>query len=1740
MTSHFQSLRQGIVTNPNQALSEIPLLTDAEKHQLLVEWNDTRIDYPSDKCIHELFETQVAKTPDAIAVVFADQQLTYRELNSRANQLAHYLRKLSVGPETLVGICMERSMEMIVGLLGILKAGGAYVPLDPTYPKERLAFMLEDSRAPFLLTQARLGELRPAFGGTSITLDQDCQDIAQESTANVGPVQSPETLAYVIYTSGSTGKPKGVMIQHGSVVNFLASMARQPGLCETDTLLAVTNLSFDMTVLDIYLPLTVGARIVLARREDAADGLRLRNLLSDSSATVMQATPATWRMLLAVGWQGSRELKILCGGEALSEDLAKQLGQHCASLWNMYGPTETTVYSSSELYCGHLSGRTVPIGRPIANTQIYILNQQLQPVPIGVPGELHIGGDGLARGYLNRPELTAEKFIANPFGADTTSRVYKTGDLARYLPGGNIEFLGRIDHQVKIRGYRIELGEIEAVLAQHRSIKESVVIARDDSLGSQRLVAYVVADAASVPSTNELRGFLQQTLPEYMVPSAFEFLDSLPLSPNGKLDRSALPAPGKGRPKLDETYSPPQTPVEELLAHIWAEVLTLDQVGIHDNFFALGGDSLRAIQIIARLRNVLNKELFLSDIFSNGTIAELANSLTQRTDKATALTAESMQPIGRHRRLPLSFSQERVWFIQQLYPSNRAYHFQSLLYFTGCLDVDALERSLGEIVRRHEIYRTTFPEIDGDPIQDIHPPLSVSLPVLNLQEMPDHECEAALQKRITEEIRKPFDLNTLPLVRWTLVQLKVDEFVLIHVEHHLVHDGWSFNVFRRELLEIYKAFSVGEASPLPQPTLQFADIALWQRRWMVGEPAMRQLAYWQRQLRGSPSALALATDHARPPVPSFRGAAPRYAIPRALGDSLRALSRERGATVFMTMFAVFVALLYRYTQQEDILVGTAVGNRRWKESEGLIGMLVNNAVLRTNLAENPKFIDLLDQVKGVALEAYANDDIPFDHVVRALNLKRDDSRNPIFQIMFSFHDAPLIEPSLPKVNFKCVEVISNQSAKFDLNVIVIPRREQNPANRAGENSFTLIWEYSSDLFEPDTIERMAGHYFRLLEEIIADPSKRISDYAMVKERETQELLQSFNRTRRDYPQSKCVHELFEAQVEKAPDAIAVVFEDKQLTYRELNQRANQLAHDLRQQGVQPDTIVALCMERSIEMVVGILGVLKAGGAYLPIDPDSPAERRHFLLNDAQPDLVLTQDKLRLSFAGLTDEIVCLDSEWYKLLDQSHENLQHQVRGHHAAYVIYTSGSTGTPKGVVNVHSGLLNRLQWMQDAYRLTDVDRVLQKTPFTFDVSVWELLWPLISGACLVVARPGGHRDGAYLVQLIKSQQITTLHFVPSMLEVFLRESEVDRCAALRQVICSGEALSYELQQRFFDRSSAALHNLYGPTEASIDVTAWECRRDSDRSVVPIGRPIANTQIYILDPHLNPVPISVVGELHIGGIGLARGYLNRRELTAKKFVANPFSDQPGARLYKTGDLARYLPDGNIEFLGRIDNQVKIRGFRIELGEIEFVLAQHPAIQQAMLIAREDAPDDTRLVAYMVATAGSNPSANDLRSFLQHKLPDYMVPSAFVFLDSLPLTPNGKLDRQALPAPDHSRPELVDAFVAPRNPVEAILANIWAEVLKLEKVGIRDNFFNLGGHSLLATQVISRMRNAFSIEVPLRQVFDAPTIAEMATLITENQRESAPKLARMLREIDSMIEEDAKRRMDEIESTIAK
>jgi amino acid adenylation domain-containing protein len=1038
---------------------------------------------------------------------------------------------------------------------------------------------------------------------------------------------------------------------------------------------------------------------------------------------------------------------------------------------------------------------------------------------------------------------------------------------------------------------------------------------------------------------------------------------------------------------------------------------------------------------------------------------------------------------------PLSFAQQRLWFLHQVEPGSATYNISTAYRLSGKLDITALRQSLDSLIQRHEVLRTTFSIRDGESMQIVHPALAISILITDLRGGDTSQQGEIVERHLQDHASEPFDLDHGPLFRVGVIQISKDEYVLHLCMHHIISDGWSMGVLFKELTALYSAYRAAKPSPLSDLPIQYADYAIWQLNWLVGEQLERQLSYWKKQLENLPT-LQLPTNRPRPKLQTFCGKSQSIELSAQLSQAIKSLSQREGVTLFMTLLAAFQTLLSRYCGQDDIAIGTPIAGRTRQEIEGLIGFFVNTLVLRADLSNNPSFRQLLARVRQVALDAYDHQEIPFEKLVEELNPDRSLTTSPLFQVMFILQNAG--ESSLHFEGLHSTPIRTHSDvAKFDLTLTM---SERHGSLRASLN-------YNTDLFDAATIERMLGHFQTLLEGIVSNPDRRISDLPLLTEAEKHQLVVEWNDTKKDYPTDKCVHQLFEDQVERTPEAVAVVFEDQQLTYRELNTRANQLAHYLRQQGIQPDTVVALCLERSLEMVIAILGVLKAGGAYLPIDPDLPAERGHFLLHDAQARLILTQNNLRISFADFSGHIVCLDREWRKLSDQSHDNPQHQVMGRNAAYVIYTSGSTGTPKGVINVHSGLLNRLLWMQETYRLTSADRVLQKTPFTFDVSVWEFLWPLISGASLIVARPGGHRDGAYLVELVKSQQITTLHFVPSMLEVFLQEPGVDGCTSLRQVICSGEALSYELQQRFFERSLASLHNLYGPTEASIDVTAWECRNISNLTVVPIGRPIANTQIYILDPHLTPVPIGVAGELHIGGDGLARGYLNRPELTAEKFIANPVSNEPGARLYKTGDLARYLPDGNIEFLGRMDNQVKIRGYRIELGEIEAVLSQHPAVQQAVVLARDDIPGDKRLIAYIVNANGSAPSAHDLRSYLQQKLPDYMMPSAFVFLDTLPLTPNGKLDRKALPAPDQSRADFDDAFVAPRTPVEEILANIWADVLKLDKVGIHDNFFHLGGHSLLATQVVSRVNHSFQINLPLRRLFETPTIAGLADFI---------------------------------------
>ncbi|NJO96593.1 MAG: amino acid adenylation domain-containing protein [Pleurocapsa sp. CRU_1_2] len=1342
----------------------------------------------------------------------------------------------------------------------------------------------------------------------------------------------------------------------------------------------------------------------------------------------------------------------------------------------------------------YLQKNTISIGKPIDNTQIYILDKHACLVPPGVVGELCVGGDGLAQGYLNLPELTQEKFISNPFNQDNGKnnqaeerKLYRTGDLARYLPDGNIEYLGRIDHQVKIRGFRIELGEIEAVLNTHPQIQQGVVIAREDIPGNKSLVAYIVTREESI-ATNQLREFLSCQLPEYMVPNIFVSLDALPLTPNGKVDRKALPAPEE-KIALEQEYVAPRTPNEEMIAKIFSSVLGGSKVGIYDNFFKLGGHSLLATQLISRLRVAWKIEIPLRAIFESPTVAQLEPKIKQLRTTESGLNLPPIQPRSDGEQVPLSWGQERLWFLARLEESSATYNMSGAIRLSGQLDLNALQQALSEIVRRHEVLRTSFSTVNGQPIQVIHPEATLKIKVVDLQQLEVRERETELQQQVQQEASIPFNLERSPLLRCSWLQLDTRESVLLLTMHHIVSDGWSIGILIQELSSLYSAFCAGKSSPLPELAIQYGDFALWQRQWLSGEVLETQLDYWQQQLQCAPELLQLPTDRPRPLEQTYRGATQSFTLAAELSQKLQAWSGESGSTLFMTLLAGFATLLYRYSGQTDIVIGSPIANRNRSEIESLIGFFVNTLVLRSNLADNPSIQELLAQVRETTLKAYEHQDVPFEKLVEVLQPQRSLSHSPLFQVMFVLQNTPMEEMELAGVTLTQLERKSTV-AQFDLTLSVTE-------TEAGLEGF---WEYNTDLFEGSTIERMSKHFQTLLEAIANNPQQRVSELPLLTQPERHQLLVEWNETERNYPKDKCLHQLFEEQVEKTPDAVAVVFEEQQLTYRELNNRANQLAHYLKSLGVKPETLVGICIERSVEMVVGLLGILKAGGAYVPLDPHYPQERLSYMLADSRVEVLLSQSSLLPSLPEHQAKVVCLDTDWSLIEPYSLNNLEVEVSQKNLAYVIYTSGSTGKPKGVMNAHQGIVNRLLWMQNTYQLTSSDRIVQKTPFSFDVSVWEFFWPLLTGARIVVAKPEGHKDSNYLVDLIVRQQITTIHFVPPMLQVFLQEPQLEKCSCLKRVIASGEALPWELTQRFFSQLECELHNLYGPTEAAIDVTYWQCQPQEKLQLVPIGRPIANTQIYLLDQNLQPVPIGVAGELHIGGDGLARGYLNRSELTKEKFIPNPFASSLSQRLYKTGDLARYLPDGNIEYLGRIDHQVKIRGFRIELGEIEAVLGNYPQIQQGVVIAREDIPGSKSLVAYIV-TRGESLSTNQLREFLSSKLPEYMVPNIFVSLDTLPLTPNGKVDRKALPAPE-GKIALEQEYVAPRTPNEEMIVKIFSSVLGVSKVGIYDNFFEIGGHSLLATQVVSRLREAFQIDLPLRSLFERATVAQLAEYIT--------------------------------------
>ncbi|AJX91174.1 D-alanine--poly(phosphoribitol) ligase, subunit 1 [Burkholderia pseudomallei] len=1660
-------------------LAELDVLP-ADEHRCVVSaCNDTDAELPGVDFVDRRFEAQAARTPEAIAVACGAHALSYAALNRRANRLAHYLRAHGAGPERVVALALERSVDMMVGLLGILKSGSAYLPLDPAYPAERLAYIVDDARPALLLTEAALRDDWRDAGAPVVLLDADgpaidaCPDHNPDDAGR--DARTLSSLAYVIYTSGSTGRPKGVMIEHRNLANLLGAMGEQPGIGAHDVLLAVTSLSFDIAALELFLPLLHGARAVIAARDDAADPARLAHLIESSGASLMQATPSTWRMLAQHGWpRSARPLTLLCGGEALPPALAERLLAHVPAIWNLYGPTETTVWSTVR----RVTTPVVDIGGPIANTQVYVLDERLRPAPIGVAGELYIGGAGVARGYLNRPELTRERFVDDPFRRG--GRLYRTGDLARRRADGNLEYLGRNDFQVKIRGFRIELGEIEAQLAKAHGVQGVALAARDTPTADKRLVAYYVGDASAAA----LREHAAARLPAYMVPAAYVRLAAWPLTPNGKLDRAALPAPDDEAYARAE-YEAPRGEHECKLAAIWRAVLQVERIGRHDDFFELGGHSLLAVRAVTAMRDAFGSDTSLRDLFARPVLKDLA----EHASTAARARDAAIPKVARGEPAPMSFAQQRLWFLARMGGLGDAYHMPIAVRLRGALDVDALQRALSRIVSRHDALRTTFALEGEQPVQRVHADDGAGLR-LRIDDLRGCADAGARRARILAgQASEPFDLARGPLVRGALVREADDVHTLCVTIHHIVSDGWSIDVFCRELSELYRAFAGGRPDPLPPLPVQYADYAAWQQRGIGGAALHAQAEYWRDALAGAPTLLELPTDRPRPPQPDYAGATVGLALDAPLTAGLRALARRHGATLFMTVFAAWSVLLSRLSRQTDVVIGTPSANRGHAQIEGLIGFFVNTIALRVDLDGAPTVAELLARVKARTLAAQQHQDIPFEHVVERVQPARSLSHSPVFQAMFAWQHASRGEMRLEGLRAEPLDDAARTIAKFDLTLSL---RESGDAIDGG-------LEYASALFERATIERFAGYLRRLLEGMVADDTQRVDALPMLSRDERRDLIERRNATARPYPANSGVHRLFEAQAARTPDATAIVDGATTLDYRALDARANRIAHALAHAGVRAGDRVALHLEPSIGLVAAQLAVLKLGAAYVPVDVGNPPARKAFVAQDSGARLVLGDAALDWpAAAGVPqrDLAALLAGPW----PSDAPARAPQCGGDTPAYVMYTSGSSGQPKGVLVTHRGIA-RLA-VNSGYATFDAsDRFAFASNPAFDASTFEVWTALLNGASIGIVKRDDLLDLGALAGKLSSIGVTCL---------FLTTALFNRCvsfdpamfARLRCVISGGERADPAVYRKVLEAGPPRhLLNAYGPTETTTFAAVWEAEpRTLAAQAAPIGRPIGNTSVYVLDAYGAPVPVGVTGEIHIGGPGVAQGYLNRPALSAERFVRDPFVGGD-ARMYRTGDLGRWRPDGMLDCIGRADFQVKIRGFRIELGEIEACLLEHGALAQAAVLARDDGGDGGKtLVAYYVPRAGHEDGAPALRAHLAARLPEYMVPAAYVRLPAMPLTPNGKLERRALPAPDE-RSYVRRDYAAPQGEIETTLARIWAELFGIERVGRHDGFFELGGHSLLAVRMVARVHDVLGVEVPLRALFADPVLHVFASAV---------------------------------------
>ncbi|MBK9712870.1 MAG: amino acid adenylation domain-containing protein [Kouleothrix sp.] len=1697
LLEHFRNLLQFVAGNPDCQIAHIPLLTNAERASLRA-WNNTQAEYPRDACVHQLVEVQVTRTPNRVAVAHAGVQMTYGELNRRANRLAWHLRGRGVGPDVLVAIYLERGIAMAVGVLGILKAGGAYVPLDAAYPKERIEAILRRIDAPVLLTQERLQEHVCDPSRQIICLDSDWELIERESEQNPDSGVDPENLAYVMHTSGSTGIPKGVALPHRPLVNLVTWHNEQ--LSSAMRMLQFASLGFDVSFHEMFAAWASGGAIYIVDDDDRVNIPVLARFFRDHAIEEARLPIVVLQQLAEAFCEHPEYFAALRNVVATGEQLvihpptARFFDRlDAAQLHNHYGPSETHLTTSYTLSKPASQWPSLPlIGHPIANVRAYILDRYLQEVPIGVPGELYFGGVCLARGYLNQPDLTAAKFIPDPFTSEPGRRMYASGDLARHTSDGNIEFLGRIDRQVKIRGYRVEPGEVEVLLCQHPAVQEAVVVPYGDTPADKRLVAYVVPKQLGPLDTDQLRRFLEARLPAAVAPSSFFPIDKIPLNANGKVDWRQLPTP---EPQAGRSYTAPRNGIEHRLADLWGKLLNVDRPGIDDDFFALGGHSLKAASLVLSINQSLDTNISFRDVFVAPTIRALA-ALVAAAQRVRFVSIERAMP---QEHYPASAAQKRIFILQQIDTESTAYNLFDIFLVEGNLREEQVEATLRALVDRHEALRTSLFLGPSGVCQQVHPTVTFHL---DYQEADEAEIEAIARSFFT-----PFDLNQAPLLRVGLVKLAPHTSVLLFNMHHTIGDGVSLGILIREFVALY------EGQELPAPPIQYKDYAVWHNRLLGSAALQAQEEYWSRRFADSVPILNLPTDYPRPQLVSSEGDSVAAVLDRQLTADLKRLASDHGATLYMVLLMGYSLLLSRYANQADLVIGSPVSGRTHADVEGVVGMFVNTLAIRCRPAQHKTIAEYLGEIKTALVEAIEHQDYPFEMLVEKVFHDRDPSRNPLVETTFGLWRREDLWVATKEFTVRQYP-FSARAARFDLLVDALEVDQE----------IHLDVQFRTDLFQRATIERLVDHFRTLLSAILAGPEQRLADLQILTAREQQQIIAEWNDTHVSTASPPVLHAWFEAQVARQPDAIAVVGENTTLTYAALDQRANQLARALQARGIGPEALVGLCLPRTPDLLIGLLAILKTGAAYVPLDPTYPAARQSFILEDSRAQLLIVNDDTRRDLEEAVCPLLNLDTVDAELAGLPGNSPPCYATPANLAYVIYTSGSTGTPKGVAIPHGAVVNFLNSMAQRPSLTAADTLLSVTTISFDIAALELYLPLSVGARVLLVDRETTSDGQRLAELIASERVTMMQATPSTWRLLLETGWQGHPQLT--ALCGGEAFPRELAQQLVERVGA-VWNMYGPTETTIWST---CDRvTAGPGAVPIGRPIDNTQVYILNSRLQPVPVGAVGELYIGGDGLARGYLGRPDLTAERFVPNPFAEQqvtrreqPAARpddatayrqssrLYRTGDVARWLPDGRVEFLGRADHQIKLRGYRIELGEIEAQLLRHPAVREAVVVDVLNRSGEKYLVGYVTLQAPAEPVV--VRQFLLDNLPAYMMPGAISVVDAIPLTPNGKINRAALATGEVSA-SFQRAYRPPQSATEAALARLWQEVLGAPEMSVTDSFFELGGTSLSLLTLHNKINMAFSTNLSVAELFSYHTIEMLASRIDRDAQPAAPQQA---------------------------